>query len=251
MVRRLREGEIIAPTVGMRRKRIRTSTTPSRILKRSCGQAAFAGASIRCSSMAPITSTGCSRRSRTFAKTIVEVGTVGVVVSYIGEKGADLSGLRTTATASSSRSAIAACGTRRCCRANTPSTPTPAKIVPRPNDQFRPEMDACGDGKPHARREPVGDRADHQGRVRAAVAAVGRRAHRLHEGARSWCSASATSRSLVEQTLDPMVSAYFKNIGQTKTLIQLSAGSCRRSGSSPPPTCAPSSPATASIFRRC
>ena len=29
------------------------------------------------------------------------------------------------------------------------------------------------------------------------------------------------SRRLVEQTLDPMVSAYFKNIGQTRTLIQL------------------------------
>ena len=28
-------------------------------------------------------------------------------------------------------------------------------------------------------------------------------------------------RRLVEQTLDPMVSAYFKNIGQTRTLIQL------------------------------
>src|SRR5208337_694699 len=28
-------------------------------------------------------------------------------------------------------------------------------------------------------------------------------------------------KRLVEQTLDPMVSAYFKNIGQTKTLIEL------------------------------
>ena len=28
-------------------------------------------------------------------------------------------------------------------------------------------------------------------------------------------------KMLVDQTLDPMVSAYFKNIGQTKTLIQL------------------------------
>ena len=28
-------------------------------------------------------------------------------------------------------------------------------------------------------------------------------------------------KRLVEQTLDPMVSAYFKNIGQTRTLIQL------------------------------
>ncbi len=28
-------------------------------------------------------------------------------------------------------------------------------------------------------------------------------------------------KMLVDQTLDPMVSAYFKNIGQSKTLIQL------------------------------
>ena len=28
-------------------------------------------------------------------------------------------------------------------------------------------------------------------------------------------------KRLVEQTLDPMVAAYFKNVGQTRTLIQL------------------------------
>ena len=37
-------------------------------------------------------------------------------------------------------------------------------------------------------------------------------------------------RKLVEQTLDPMVAAYFKNIGQGKTLIELLPGALRHPG---------------------
>jgi uncharacterized membrane protein YqiK len=40
-------------------------------------------------------------------------------------------------------------------------------------------------------------------------------------------------KKLVEQTLDPMVSAYFKNVGQTRTLIQLLARSQRPSSNKP------------------
>ena len=63
--------------------------------------------------------------------------------------------------------------------------------------------------------------ADHQGRLRADAAALGGRAHRLHARRRWSIQRFGDIKRLVEQTLDPMVSAYFKNIGQTRTLIEL------------------------------
>ena len=50
-------------------------------------------------------------------------------------------------------------------------------------------------------------------------------------------------KKLVEQTLDPMVSAYFKNIGQTKTLIQLLQERADIQDRSSRRTCARNSPA--------
>ena len=40
-------------------------------------------------------------------------------------------------------------------------------------------------------------------------------------------------KRLVEQTLDPMVAAYFKNVGQTRTLIELIQRAERDPGSAP------------------
>ncbi len=60
------------------------------------------------------------------AKTVVEVGHVGVVVSYTGEKGARTSP-PSIPMASWSRKASAACGARPSCPASTPSTPPPAR----------------------------------------------------------------------------------------------------------------------------
>ena len=89
--------------------------------------AASAAASSRCWSRARTTSTGCSRPSRLIPKTIVEVGNVGVVVSYTGETGTDLSGDELQARRAGARRARAACGASRCCPASTRSTPTPAR----------------------------------------------------------------------------------------------------------------------------
>ena len=60
-------------------------------------------------------------------KTIIEVGTVGVVVSYTGETGADLSGDGLPPRRAGARRASAACGASRSCPASTPSTPMPAR----------------------------------------------------------------------------------------------------------------------------
>ena len=59
-------------------------------------------------------------------KTIIEVGFVGVVVSYHGGVGEDLSG-EDYRTVNWYRKAAAVCGVSHSCRVNTPSTPTPAK----------------------------------------------------------------------------------------------------------------------------
>ena len=60
------------------------------------------------------------------AKTVIEVGHVGVVVSYTGDSGADTSGDGLSPRRAGRRAARAACGATRCCPANTPSTPMPA-----------------------------------------------------------------------------------------------------------------------------
>ena len=52
-----------------------------------------------------------------------------------------------------------------------------------PHRQLHPQMGARRSRRAEARREPVGDLADHQGRVRADAAALGGRAYRLQEGA--------------------------------------------------------------------
>jgi hypothetical protein len=54
-------------------------------------------------------------------KTVVEVGNVGVVVSYTGETGEDLSG-KEYRHGELVRRGSAACGANRSCPANTPST---------------------------------------------------------------------------------------------------------------------------------
>ena len=73
-------------------------------------------------------------------KTIIEVGTVGVVVSYTGEIGADLSGDGLPPRRTGLARATAACGANRSCPASTPSTPMPARCRPS-HHQHHPEVD--------------------------------------------------------------------------------------------------------------
>ena len=110
---------------------------------------------------------------------------------------------------------------RRCCRASTPSTPMPARCMHGADDQHHPEVD------------PQRDRA-RTGSTRTCreVSLITKDAfepslplsvvvHIDYRKAPLVIQRFGDVKRLVEQTLDPMVSAYFKNIGQTRTLIQL------------------------------
>ena len=124
----LPEGQIIAPIVGDDADAApRPTTTTSRTRSRSSRPAGCRGRQLQ------VLVEGTYYINRLFAtvemipKTVVEVGNVGVVVSYTGEAGVDLSGDRVQARRAGRARASAACGASRCCRASTRSTPTPAR----------------------------------------------------------------------------------------------------------------------------
>lgn len=71
---------------------LRPTITNFRMPIISCAPAVSADGSCRCSLRVPIMSTVSSPQWRWIPKTIIEVGNVGVVVSYTGETGAILSG---------------------------------------------------------------------------------------------------------------------------------------------------------------
>ena len=180
----LPQGEVIAPTVGRRPRRgRRPTTTTSRTRSASWPPAASAAASSRC------WCEGTYYLNRLFAtvelipKTVVEVGHVGVVVSYTGATGADLSGDGLPPRRDGPARASAASGASRSCPASTRSTPTPAR-----SSWSRPPTSSSSG----SRARPATHRFDenlsevlahHQGRLRADPAALGGGPHRLPEGA--------------------------------------------------------------------
>jgi len=152
-------------------------------------------------------------------KTIIEVGTVGVVVSYTGEVGADLSGKEYR------HGELVAKGQR-----GVWSEPLlPGKyafntyagkvlIVPTTNIILKWIRGQTG--------------AHHLDENLAEVSLITKDAfepslplsvviHIDYQKAPLVIQRFGDVKRLVEQTLDPMVSAYFKNVGQTRTLIQL------------------------------
>ncbi len=152
-------------------------------------------------------------------KTVVEVGTVGVVVSYTGGAGADVSG------DDYKHGELVATGERGVW--GDPLLPgkyafntCAGKVVCVPTTNFILKWN----------RSEVG--AHRYDENLAAVTLITRDAFEpslplsvvVHIGYRE--AALVVQRfgdikRLVEQTLDPMVAAYFKNIGQSRTLIQL------------------------------
>ena len=131
----------------------------------------------------------------TIPKTIVPIGYVGVVVSYYGKTGSDLSG---DAFRHGERVADGDRGVQA-------RTLCPGKyafntyaghvhLVPTTNFVLHWITGRVEESAP-LRREPEVDRPGDRRRLRAGAAAVGRRSHRLPEGARASSSVSATSRS--------------------------------------------------------
>src|SRR5262245_26461825 len=152
-------------------------------------------------------------------KTIVEVGNVGVVVSYTGEVGQDISG------AEYKHGELVMKGQRGVW--NEPLLPGKyafntyaAKCIMVPTTNFILKW---------TRGEVGSHRFDEN---LAEVALITKDAfdpslplsvvvHIDYRKAPLVIQRFGDIKKLVEQTLDPMVSAYFKNIGQTRTLIQL------------------------------
>ncbi len=152
-------------------------------------------------------------------KTVIDVGTVGVVVSYTGEAGADVSG------AEYKHGELVLKGTRGVW--SEPLLPGKyafntyaGKCISVPTTNFILKW---------TRGEVGSHRFDEN---LAEVALITKDAfepslplsvvvHIDYRKAPLVIQRFGDIKKLVEQTLDPMVSAYFKNIGQTRTLIQL------------------------------
>jgi uncharacterized membrane protein YqiK len=152
-------------------------------------------------------------------KTIVEVGNVGVVVSYTGAMGADLSGKDYR------HGELASKGNRGVW--NEPLLPGKyafntyaGKVIIVPTTNFILKWIRSETG------------AHHYDENLSEVSLITKDAfepslplsvvvHIDYQKAPLVIQRFGDIKKLVEQTLDPMVSAYFKNVGQTRTLIQL------------------------------
>ena len=153
------------------------------------------------------------------AKTVVDVGTVGVVVSYTGEQGADLSGSEYR------HGELVHQGERGVW--NEPLMPGKyafntyagkVSIVPTTNFILKWTKGEVGSHKFDENLAEVSLITKDAFEPSLPLSVV---VHIDYRKAPLVIQRFGDVKKLVEQTLDPMVSAYFKNIGQTRTLIQL------------------------------
>lgn len=152
-------------------------------------------------------------------KTIIEVGNVGVVVSYTGETGADLSGSEYR------HGELASKGNRGIW--NEPLLPGKyafntyaGKVISVPTTNFilkwiRADFGAHKFDENLTEVSLITKDAFEPSLPLSVVV------HIDYQKAPLVIQRFGDVKKLVEQTLDPMVSAYFKNVGQTRTLIQL------------------------------
>jgi len=153
------------------------------------------------------------------AKTVVEVGQVGVVVSYTGEAGVDSSG---DAYRHGELVEAGQKGVRR-----DPLLPGKyafnayagrVTMVPTTNFILKWEADSVGSHRFDENLAEVSLITRDAFEPSLPVSVV---VHIDYRKAPLVIQRFGDIKRLVEQTLDPMVSAYFKNIGQTRTLIEL------------------------------
>jgi uncharacterized membrane protein YqiK len=152
-------------------------------------------------------------------KTVVEVGTVGVVVSYTGDTGLDLSGKEYK------HGELVTVGERGVwCEPLLPGkyafNTYAGKVIMVPTTNFilkwnRSETGAHQFDENLAEVNLITKDAFEPSLPLSVVV------HIDYRKAPLVIQRFGDGTKLVEQTLDPMVSAYFKNVGQTRTLIQL------------------------------
>jgi uncharacterized membrane protein YqiK len=155
----------------------------------------------------------------TIPKTIVEVGTVGVVVSYTGDLGVDTSG------AAYKHGELVAKGTRGVW--NEPLLPGKyafntyaGKVLPVPTVNFILKWNRSEVGS-HRYDENLAEVSLITKDAFEPLLPLSVVVHIDYKKAPFVIQRFGDIKRLVEQTLDPMVSAYFKNSAQTRTLIEL------------------------------
>ena len=215
----LGSGDIIAPTVGT------DSADPATFHNSFQDPEKFLAAGGRKGRQLQVLVEGTYYINRLFAtveridKTVVEVGQVGVVVSYTGAIGVDTSG------EGYRHGELVDNGTR-----GVWSDPLlPGKyafntyagrvtMVPTTNFILKWESNAIGSHKFDENLAEVSLITKDAFEPTLPVSVV---VHIDYRKAPLVIQRFGDIKKLVEQTLDPMVSAYFKNIGQTRTLIEL------------------------------
>jgi len=152
-------------------------------------------------------------------KTTVEVGTVGVVVSYTGDAGRDLSGK------DYKHGELVAVGERGVW--NEPLLPGKyafntyaGKVIMVPTTNFILKWSRSETGA-HRFDENLSEVSLITKDAFEPSLPLSVVVHIDYRKAPLVIQRFGDIKKLVEQTLDPMVSAYFKNVGQTRTLIQL------------------------------
>jgi uncharacterized membrane protein YqiK len=153
------------------------------------------------------------------AKTVIEVGQVGVVVSYTGEKGADTSG------EDYRHGELVETGRRGVWR--DPLMPGKyafntyaGRVTMAPTTNFILKWEAAAVGS-HMFDENLAEVSLITRDAFEPTLPVSVVVHIDYRKAPLVIQRFGDIKKLVEQTLDPMVSAYFKNVGQTRTLIEL------------------------------
>ncbi len=153
------------------------------------------------------------------AKTIIEVGHVGVVVSYTGELGTDVSG------SDYRHGELVDHGTRGVW--SDPLMPGKyafntyaGKVVHVPTTNFILKWDRATAGA-HKFDENLSEVSLITRDAFEPIMPLSVVVHIDYRKAPLVVQRFGDIKKLVEQTLDPMVSAYFKNVGQTRTLIEL------------------------------
>jgi len=153
------------------------------------------------------------------AKTVIEVGHVGVIVSYTGEMGVDTSG------SDYRHGELVARGHRGVWSepllpGKYAFNPYAGKILMVPTTNFILKWDQSNIG-PHKFDENLSEVALITRDAFEPILPLSVVVHIDYRKAPLVVQRFGDIKKLVEQTLDPMVSAYFKNVAQTRTLIEL------------------------------
>jgi uncharacterized membrane protein YqiK len=215
----LSEGEIIAPTVGV------DPGEPSTFHNSFQDPEKFLAAGGRKGRQLQVLVEGTYYLNRLFAtveriaKTVIEVGSVGVVVSYTGAAGADQSG------EAYRHGELVQNGQRGVWR--DPLLPGKyafntyaGRVTPVPTTNFILKWESSVTGS-HRFDENLAEVSLITRDAFEPTLPVSVVVHIDYRKAPLVIQRFGDIKKLVEQTLDPMVSAYFKNIGQTRTLIEL------------------------------